>query len=186
MLDRLSDEQLMSAYANSNDINHHRAFEVLYERHKGPLYRFMKTRINNDQDLNELFQELWVRIINHKDRFDPKKRFKTWAYTIAKRLMIDHFRQTGQNPNQLDLDDEISDATIQEPADQAQWQAMGQQFMASLNALPAEQQEAFVLHHDGGFSLKEVAAITDRPHERIKSQYRYAIGKLRKALERFK
>ncbi len=187
MLDQLSDEQLMSSFSNNNDVNNQRAFEVLYQRHKGPLYRFIKKSLNNEQDVHEVFQELWLRIINNKHRFDPQQKFTIWAYTIARRLLIDQFRKA---PNlmqhQTAEDTDIAEVPIKQPENEFAAKQMAQQLSTALERLPLAQKQAFVLRHDSGLSIREIAQITEQAPEKAKSQYRYAVQKLKLALERFK
>lgn len=186
MLDCLTDEKLMSTFCNPQDINHQRAFEVLYQRHKGPLYRFIKKSINNEQDANELFQELWFKIINNKQQFDPKQKFTTWAYTIARRMMIDLFRKSGKTINlEFDEESQSENINIVQPEDEFTRKQMSKQMQKAIDALPLMQRQAFVMKHDGGLSIREIAEITEQPQEQTKSQYRYAVQKLKLALERW-
>lgn len=186
MLDCLTDEKLMSTFCNPQDINHQRAFEVLYQRHKGPLYRFIKKSVNNEQDANELFQELWFKIINNKQQFDPAQKFTTWAYTIARRLMIDMFRKNGnQDYQEFNEETQNEGNPLQQPEDEFTHKQMVKQLQTAIETLPLPQRQAFVMKHDGGLSIREIAEITEQPHEQTKSQYRYAVQKLKMALERW-
>ncbi len=187
MLDQLNDEALMSAFSSTHDVNNQRAFELLYQRHKGPLYRFIKRSANNEQDANELFQELWLRIINNKHKFDHKQKFTTWAYTIARRLLIDLFRKNGQQiSDPVQSEEQISDVSIKQPDNEFETKQMAKQLSSALSKLPLAQRETFVLRHGSGLTLREIAQITEQPTEKAKSQYRYAVKKLKLALEPFK
>lgn len=185
MLDQHSDEQLMSAFCNPHDINHQRAFEVLYQRHKGPLYRFISQSVNQPQDVNELFQDLWLRVINHKHQFDPKHSFSTWIYTIARRLMIDLFRKLGKSLTEpIEHDADIADVNLSLPEDVFSQKKMQEQLSQAMAALPDSQRQVLVMKLDGGLSIAQIAAIVDQPIEQTKSQYRYAVRKVKLALER--
>ena len=72
------------------------------------------------------------------------------------------------------------------PDNDLERQQMTQQLHQTIGTLPMSQRQAFVLRHGSGFSLPEVARITDQPQEQTKSQYRYAVQKIKQALERFK
>ena len=189
MLDQQSNERLMSSFINSNDINHHRAFETLYQRHKGPMYGFISRSLNDTEEANEVFQEAWFKIINHKDKFDPQQKFTTWAYTIIRRLLIDYYRKQPDSGTETQLDEtllETSADPIKQPDNEFERKQMTQQMHQTINTLPMSQRQAFVLRHGSGFTLPEVARITDQPQEQTKSQYRYAVKKIKLALERFK
>ncbi|MCX7555009.1 sigma-70 family RNA polymerase sigma factor [Marinicella sp. S1101] len=190
MLDQLNDEQLMSTFKQKHDINNQRAFEMLYARHKGPFYRFITKSINNEQDAHELYQELWFKIINNKDKFNEQQKFTTWAYTIARRLLIDQFRKTGRMAELSRLDnsepDELADTGLPSPENEFTAKQMSRQLNQTISQLPHSQRHAFLLKCDGELSIKEIAEITQQPHEKVKSQYRYAVNKIKLALEHFK
>ncbi len=186
-IDNLNNEQLMVIYAN-NKKNAQRAFSVLYERHKGPLYRFLLKSINNETQTDELFQDLWFRIIQHKDSFNPKQTFTTWAYTIARRLLIDFYRKQGQRYEQAF--DEAMQEHNEEPAGPyalpeqvLQQKRHARALQQAVTELPQDQREVFLLFHESDLTLQQIADITDQPKERIKSRYRYAVKKLKNTLQ---
>ena len=74
-----SDEQLMQAYAAGNVA----AFDVLYARHEGALFRFVGRVLGSKlaAQADEVFQDCWLRIVTARDSFAPERgRWKTWAY----------------------------------------------------------------------------------------------------------
>lgn len=188
--DNSTDEQLMSAFSKTADVNNQRAFEILYQRHKGPLYRFIKKSINHEQDAKEVFQELWFKIINNKQQYDAQQKFTTWAYTIARRMMIDQFRKTGRMAEVTRMDNspetQAQEHELKQPENDFEARQMSKELNHAITALPLNQRTAFIMKHDSGLSIKEIAQITAQPHEQIKSQYRYAVEKIKMALERFK
>ena len=187
---QFTDEQLMSTFIRTKDVNNQRAFEMLYQRHKGPLYRFIKKSINLEQDANEVFQELWFKIINNKQQYDAKQKFTTWAYTIARRLMIDQFRKTGRMAELTRMDanpeTQVTEHDLKQPENEFETKQMAKELNHAIKLLPPNQRIVFVMKHESGLSIKEIASITAQPHEQIKSQYRYAVQKIKLAMERFK
>jgi len=182
-----SDEQLMVIYANNK--NHaQRAFSVLYERHKGPLYRFMLKSINQESQADELFQDLWFRMIQHKGKFNPKQSFTTWAYTIARRLLIDFYRKQGKRYEQA-FDEALPEHNdepthyYQLPEQVFQQKRHTKALHKAISELPQDQREVFLLFHEGDLSLQQIAEIIGQPKERIKSRYRYAVQKMKKMLK---
>ncbi len=87
------DTQLMTRYA-TGDVG---AFEVLYTRHKGPLYRYFLRQCGSAETADELFQEVWMRIIKARERYQPRARFTTFLYQIAHNCLVDHFRKAGRD-----------------------------------------------------------------------------------------
>jgi DNA-directed RNA polymerase specialized sigma24 family protein len=88
------DAQLMARYA-AGDIA---AFEALYARYKGPLYRYFLRQCGNATTASELFQGAWIRIIKTRERYEPTVRFTTYVYQIAHTCLVDHFRKAEANP----------------------------------------------------------------------------------------
>ena len=171
------DEELMLAYGRGDAA----AFEMLYKRHRGALYRFILRAIKQRAAAEELFQEAWIRVIEARSRYAPQARFTTWLYTIAHNLLVDHWRKKGLSLVQLD--DEPAVAAPDNPARQAEARQSLARLMHALEALPAAQREAFLLHQESGLSVAEIAAVTGAGEEAAKSRLRYAMAKLKAAVD---
>ena len=170
------DEQLMLAYRGGNA----GAFETLYARHRIRLFRFVLRSIKARAVAEELYQEIWMRVIEARKSYAPKARFTTWLYTIAHNHLIDHWRKRGLTLVALEGDEVASGSP--DPADQAQARESLARFAAALEALPPLQREAFLLHEEGGLSIAEIAAATGANEETAKSRLRYATAKLKAAV----
>jgi len=181
-MDLEDDGELMLRYARG-DL---RAFEVLYQRHRGGLYRYLSRHTRNPEAANDLFQEVWSKVIASRDRYEPRAKFQTFLYRIAHNCFVDYCRRAtvraevggGEEDWQTSLpapDDEQPDAR----AERAQTLA---RYRAALAELPSEQREVFLLYEESGLSLEEIAAITAVGLETAKSRLRYAVSKLRRAL----
>jgi RNA polymerase sigma-70 factor, ECF subfamily len=157
------------------------AFETLYRRHRGALYRFVLRALKQRALAEELFQEVWIRVIEARSRYAPQARFTTWLYTIAHNLLVDHWRRKGLSLVQLDEEPAI--AAADNPARQAEARESLARLMHALEALPAAQREAFLLHQEAGLSVAEIAAVTGAGEEAAKSRLRYAMAKLKAAVE---
>jgi len=157
------------------------AFETLYARHKGPLYRFVLRSVREHGLAEELYQEIWMRVIEARGRYTVQAKFTTWLYTIAHHRLTDHWRKRGLQL--VDLADQDPPApAAYEPARQVQAREGLERLAAALAALPAVQREAFLLHEESGMSVAEIAAATGVGEEAAKSRLRYALAKLREAL----
>lgn len=157
------------------------AFETLYARHRGGLFRFVLRAVKDRGVAEELFQEVWVRVIEARERYAPKARFITWLYTIAHNLVVDHWRKKGLSLVALDGDDVPSESA--NPARQAEAREALARLVDALESLPAAQREAFLLHEEGGLSVAEIAAATGVGEEAAKSRLRYAMTKLKAAVD---
>src|SRR5207253_5908125 len=145
------DEQLMLAYRDGNAA----AFETLYARYRARLYRFVLRSVKSRAIGEELFQEIWMRVIEAKARYTPQARFTTWLYTIAHNHLVDHWRKRGLTLVALEADDVPGPSP--DPAEEAQARQSLERFAAALQALPPLQREAFLLHEEGELSVAEIA-----------------------------
>ncbi len=157
------------------------AFETLYRRHRGPLYRFVLRAIKQRSAAEELFQEVWIRVIESRSRYAPQARFTTWLYTIAHNLLVDHWRKKGLSLVSLDAEDVPLDSA--NPARQVEARESLARLLDILEKLPAAQREAFLMHQEAGLSVAEIAAATGSNEEAAKSRLRYAMAKLKAALD---
>ena len=163
------------------------AFEVLYIRHKGPLYRYFMRRGMRQERAAELFQEVWTKIIRAKDRYQPTAKFTTYMYRLAHNCYVDEIRRQGRTPVTADglgcIDpDEIPGDSRDDPRNHVEQLELVDQFRRALADLPADQREAFILREEGGLSLADIASVTGVNSETAKSRLRYAVRKLRQAL----
>lgn len=156
------------------------AFETLYRRHRGPLYRFVLRALKQRSAAEELFQEVWMRVIESRSRYAPQARFTTWLYTIAHNLLVDHWRKKGLAIVSLDAEDVALESA--NPARQAEARESLARLLQAIEALPPAQREAFLLHEEAGMTVAEIAAVTGAGEEAAKSRLRYAMAKLKAAL----
>jgi RNA polymerase sigma-70 factor (ECF subfamily) len=180
MDDDLTDEKLMLSYSDGDA----EAFEVLYQRHKGPLYRFI-LRQCGQEFVDELFQDVWLKVINSRIKYKVSAAFKTWLYHIARNRIIDHYRKKNIRPvdNESDKLSSISSAATGQPENKLEANNQHELLMNAIAELPLEQKEVFLLKQEAGLGIDEIAATTGVTFETAKSRLRYAVKKLRQQLE---
>jgi len=181
-----SDEQLMLAYRDGDA----GAFDTLYRRHKGGVFRYMLRQCRDRAVADELFQDVWMNLIRARGGYTVQAKFTTYIYTLAHNRLIDHYRKQGQ-ASLVSFDDDSEDApTVDEPVaaprDEPERhldvKQQAAQLLALLEALPAAQREAFIMQYEGGMTIEEIAFAAGVNRETAKSRLRYALAKIRQGL----
>ena len=168
------------------------AFDILYERHKGGVYRYLLRQCGNAGTAEELFQDIWMNLIRARGTYLPTAKFTTWLYRLAQNRLIDHWRTHGRLKLVGDLHDADSAdddplealpaARTDEPETSVGASEIRRHIDAALAALPAAQRDAFLLHQEAGMALAEIAELTGVGTETVKSRVRYALAALRSRL----
>jgi RNA polymerase sigma factor (sigma-70 family) len=175
-----TDEELMLGYADG-DVG---AFQQLYSRHRGPLFRHMARRVRDTSLAEELFQDVWQRVIAARQRWRPDAKFSTWLYQVAHNRIADHWRAKTHRPDAPDDADELA-ARVPDPETPERTLSAFEErrrLQRALEELPDEQREVVLLRLEQELSLEEIGEITGVGRETVKSRLRYAMDKLRARL----
>ena len=176
-----TDEELMLAYAQGEL----RAFDALYARQRGLLYRFILRSVADRAGADELFQETWSRAIAARSRYRIEAKFSTWLLQIAHNLIVDGHRRSRPQADADETDSAMR--LIEVPEQERPDQVLGEfeqrrRLQLALETLSPEQREAFLLRVESGLGLDEIAEVTGAGHETVKSRLRYAFAKIRERL----
>lgn len=179
----LSDEALMLKYRDGDAD----AFDLLYARHKGALFRYCLRHCRSRSYAEEAFQDVWMRVIGARRRYQARAKFTTWMYRIARNRVIDGYRADNSYRTESLDDDPPGAQPAADAAEQPERRAASERQAARLQSLvaelPAEQRDVFLLHEEGGLTLEAIAQVSGVGRETVKSRLRYALSKLRGALK---
>jgi RNA polymerase sigma-70 factor, ECF subfamily len=182
-----TDEALMTLYQNGDA----RAFEMLYARHKGGLYRYFLRQCGVAATAEELYQDVWTNLIRARSNYEPRAKFTTYLYRLAHNRLVDHYRRAASGvplsydddvDDQEPLVERVADLPQRQPDNQLDARREAQRLRALIADLPEAQREVFLLSEEAGLSLKEIAQTIGVNAETAKSRLRYAIAKLRAGL----
>jgi len=172
-----------------------RAFEALVRRHRTPVFNFILRFTGHRARAEDLLQETWLKVLRSAEGYEPKARFTTWVYTIARNLCVDSARK--ESYRQADsLDAPVGGAGETEgrmlgevlpdggpsPERGAHNIRLRPLLQRALLALPDEQREVFILREYSGVAFKEIAEVTGTSENTVKSRMRYALEGLRRRL----
>jgi RNA polymerase sigma-70 factor, ECF subfamily len=172
---------------------HDAALNDLMERHGQTLFHYLIRQLQNEADAADLAQESFVRVYQHRTRFDPRQRFHTWLYTIATNLVRDRFKWRTRHP-QVSLDqpmgegdhalgDVIPDA-VPLPGEHLAATERAEVVRQAIAALPEELRTPLILAEYESMPHAEIAAVLRCSTKAVESKIYRAKVRLRERLSR--
>jgi len=185
------DGRLMERYRDGDEA----CFALLLRRHQGPVFRFFLRHLGDAGSAEDLTQETFLRVVNHRAAFRTGSRFTTWIYAIARNLAVDEMRKRRCRRHRS-LDEPLGNRDgdpgrtlgdlVGDPKERTEAQAADREMRAALEAaigrLPEEQREVFTLREMAGLSFQEIAEVVGCNENTVKSRMRYALERLQAAL----
>lgn len=173
------DSALMLRYRDG-DVS---AFEVLYQRHKDPVYRYLLRLSGHNETAEDVFQEVWSKIVKARISYRPTAKFTTFLYHVAHNCFIDHVRRNKRHAGNTAFDEGLHRDPGETLETMTERSLARERLEGALANLPEEQRDAFLLREEGGLSVDQIASVTGCNRETAKSRLRYAVTKLRAAID---
>lgn len=179
----------LSQPASVNDRD--QALAATVARERGRLRRFIRRRVADLGDAEDVLQEVLYEVTLAYRLPEPIEQIGAWMYRVARNRITDLFRR--KTPERLadvlpaDTDDSVIEDWL--PSAQAGPEAayartvLLEAILAALAELPAEQREVFIAHELEGRSFKELAARTGLGVNTLLARKRYAVRRLRERLQ---
>ena len=172
---------------------HDAALNDLIGRHGRPVFQFLCRMLGNEDDANDLAQETFVRVYQHRASFRTGARFTTWLYTIASNLARNHHRWVTRHPStSLDAESETTGQSIGDslpssdptPDGAAVTTERAAAVRAAVESLPADMREVIILCEWQELPVAEAATILGATAKAIESRLYRARHLLRERLGR--
>jgi len=161
------------------------SFEELVEELSGPLRRYLLRLVEDAATADDLLQETLLKIARALPEFEGRSSVKTWAFSIATRVAMDHFRRPGSRARTVDIDEtthpEAGDPDVDERLVVDEMNACVREV---IDSLPPDYRTALVLHDLEGHTAAQVAEIAECSLATAKIRIHRARQRLRDALER--
>ena len=152
--------------------------EDLYDRHAGALYRYALSILGLPEDAEDAVQEVFVRIAREIPRLKKVRNLKAYLFTAARNSAYSRLRERRRR----ERDFEAACLGFESP-EHGGCPSESDALMRAFAELPVEQREVLTLHVYEQMTFEEIARMMVSSKNTITSRYRYAIAKLRKAVE---
>ncbi|MBD3868082.1 MAG: sigma-70 family RNA polymerase sigma factor [Acidobacteria bacterium] len=189
-------DQSLAGQASSGD---REALTALYRQHKGPLLGFLIRTLGEKPLAEDVFQEVWMKVITGIGRFDNTRgTFRAWLFRVGANAAVDRIRWEGlRRGPELDrpIDDGEGGATrvidlvpSREPGPDREGDStfLGQAMDRALQKLPPFQRAAILLRNQQGMSMEEIAETLGVPQGTVKSMLHRGARTLRRSLASWK
>lgn len=186
MADNNNNEQILIKKYFSGD---EKSLEILISSYLKPIYNFVYRYLNNKQDAEDITQEVFVKMWRNLKKFDQRRIFKTWIFSIAKNTMIDFLRkkkmilfsefENEEKKNKLT-------ETIADPAPPPD-EILNRTYITemlnkAIKQLSLKYRLVLFLRYNDHFNFREIAEVLGEPLHTVKSRHRRALIQLKKLL----
>lgn len=169
-------------------------FEELVHRYQKPLLGFVYRMVHDMAAGEELIQEAFLRVYQHRERYRPEARFSTWVYRIANHLALNYLRDHRKDRQATSLDEPNEDgemrmelADFRPNVEQGLMAASAEttrrtRVRDAIGALPGRQRAAVIMHKYQGLDYDEIAGALELSSSATKSLLFRAYESLRRDL----
>jgi len=187
-----SDQELMIMFKEGNAA----AFDLLFDKYRLPVFNFIYRMLNREKESSEdLLQEIFMKVVNGKDFYEPKAKFSTWLFSIVRNHCLNfiksrRYMQAGSTVS-LDARDRETGLNFADkiPANQDNQGTIEEKetletLEKTISILPDKYKEIFLLHAVEGFTHQEISKILKINPATVRTDYRRAKLMLRGKIDK--
>jgi RNA polymerase sigma-70 factor (ECF subfamily) len=176
----VTDEFLMGSIVNGDAD----AVRPLMERYQRPLGALLQRALGRSPDVDDVFQETWIRVVRSAHRYDPTQRFSAWLFAIAWNLVKDRWakRTTAAEVDLAAVPSSVS-SPERSPEERALDGDRAERVREMVGRLPERLAQAVLLRFFEELSEKEVAARLGIPLGTVKSRIHHGLRLMRESDE---
>jgi len=158
------------------------AFDILIERHKDSLYRYIFAMIRDEATSEEIFQDVFLQVYKSRKKYQPKAKFSTFLFKIAQNRALNELRR-----RRMLAKNELRELSIERsnPLASLLEKERKMVLLDSLTKLPPKLHSAYILHEIEGLAYKEIASIQKCRIGTVKSRLSRAREKLCEELKKY-
>lgn len=165
------------------------SFQLLLERHRGPVIHFLYRMVQNQAVAEELAQDVFLRVYRSRSTYEPSAKFTTWLFRIATHRALNHLRDGRHEKGQQSLDDEVGDGMARQVVDRGHSVEQKlvkdvrlQEVRNAIELLPAKQKAAVLMHKYQELDYSQIADALECSESAVKSLLFRAYESLRARL----
>ena len=162
--------------------------DQLIETYQHRLMRYLMFLTGKREVAEDLFQEVWIRVLRRGSQYNGKARFDTWIFTIARNLVIDlsrkrtmasldEMREGGEDERPFEI---VQDSPS--PLEQFETREDASEVATVLQTLEPSYREVLTLRFHEEMSLEEIATVTRAPLSTVKSRLYRGLAALKPEL----
>ena len=180
-----SDQQLIAGYLKGDE----KSLEILIHRYLKPIYSFVYRYVGNGQEAEDITQEAFLKVWRNLKKYNPKKGFKTWIFSIAKNTSIDWLRKKKTIPFSSFENEEGKNSLVETLADQKplpdklfEQTSIREMVNTAINQLAPKYRMVLFLRYNDHFTFREIAEALGEPLNTVRSRHRRTLIKLKEIL----
>lgn len=156
----------------------HELYAEIVSRYQGRLVNFLNRLLRNMEAAHDVAQDVFLKVYNALDRFDPKYKFSTWIFRVAHNQAIDEIRkrrikwvslQRRDSSDDSEYEWEIPDPDAS-PYRDLRNRERGDAIHLAIDSLPDDYRELVVMRHYGELSYDEIAQLKEMPLGTVKNK----------------
>ena len=180
-IDEVSDAQLVTSIARYSEV----ALAEAYRRHGGAVFGLAKRVLMNPTEAEDVTQEVFLRLWNQPDRFDPARgSLRAFLMAQAHGRAVDAVRSTSSR-RRREAREAMRTAEAAYDMQREVWDlALADQVAQAMGELPEDERRAIELAYFDGRTYREVAQLLDQPEGTVKSRIRNGMRRMRAVLAR--
>jgi RNA polymerase sigma-70 factor (ECF subfamily) len=152
------------------------SFELLLEKHRGPMIHFLHRMVRNDAVAEELAQEVFLRVYRSRGNYESSAKFTTWLFRIGTHLALNWIRDGRNEKSQTSLDKETADGGSRQVPDRRRtveqellYEAKLGEVRQAIHSLPAKQRAAVMMHKYEEMEYAQIAGVIGCSESAVKS-----------------
>lgn len=157
--------------------------DEIYNLHYMEVYRFLICFSGNQNDAEDLTQEVFIRVLNYLSSNNNIMNLKTWIFSIAKHVAIDHYRKRRFSSLFKDGFFKHIASTEKEPKELYEQNEMKRLVHTAISKLKPNYRAVVILRGINEFSIKETSEILQCSESKVKVDYHRALKELKKKLK---